>query len=32
MNPFGVAIDDVVLGGEIYRLARAQGIGIELPR
>jgi hypothetical protein len=27
-----VAIDDVVLGGEIYRLARAQGIGIELPR
>jgi ornithine cyclodeaminase len=32
MNPFGVAIDDVVLGGEIYRLAGAQGIGIELPR
>jgi ornithine cyclodeaminase len=32
MNPFGVAIDDVVLGGEIYRLARSQRIGIELPR
>lgn len=32
VNPFGVAIDDVVLGGQIYILAKAQGIGIQLPR
>lgn len=32
VNPFGVAIEDVVLGGEIYRFAKAQGIGIQLPR
>lgn len=32
VNPFGLAIEDIALAAEVYRVARREGRGIPLPR